>query len=32
MVIEWREQEHGEVDATVERDARSQQDFKLFGT
>jgi len=28
MVIEWREREHEEVDATVARDARAQQYLK----
>jgi hypothetical protein len=27
MVIEWREREHEEVDATIERDTRAQQDL-----
>jgi hypothetical protein len=31
MVIEWREREHEEVDATVGRDARAQQALKRCG-
>jgi len=28
MVIEWREREHEEVDAVIERDERAQKDLK----
>jgi hypothetical protein len=31
MVFEWREREHEEADAVVERDARTQQDLKRCG-
>ena len=31
MVIEWREREHEEVDAEIERDERAQQDLKQCG-
>jgi hypothetical protein len=31
MVIEWREREHEEVDATVERDPRSQMALRRCG-
>jgi hypothetical protein len=31
MVLEWREREHEEVDATMERDPRDQMDLKVCG-
>jgi hypothetical protein len=31
MVIEWKEREHEEVDATIERDAKAQQALKRCG-
>jgi hypothetical protein len=31
MVIEWREWEHEEIDAIVERDAGGQQALNIFG-
>jgi hypothetical protein len=32
MVLEWREREHEEVDAIVERDPGDQMDLKRCGT
>jgi hypothetical protein len=31
MVLEWREREHEEIDAAVERNAGAQQDLKICG-
>jgi hypothetical protein len=31
MVLQWREREHEEVDATVERDMRAQMALKICG-
>jgi hypothetical protein len=31
MVLEWREREHEEVDATVDRDTRAQMALKICG-
>jgi hypothetical protein len=31
MVLEWREREHEEVDAAVERDARAQLSLNICG-
>jgi hypothetical protein len=31
MVLEWREREHQEIDAVVERNEGAQQDLKICG-
>jgi hypothetical protein len=31
MVLEWREREHGEVDAAMKRDVEAQLSLKICG-